>query len=123
MERHWATKVKVCPYARQLGLEEAEPRCDLKDDLQVRRWSVLEFAANRRVELDIVEGKGKTKKVRSAPRTPYSLSARYIPKKITKIPAIPGTENPGTRKASITSRIKPQATRRMMVRISMAGSG
>ena len=66
MERHWAKKVNVCPFARQLDLADPETRCDLKENLAVRRWSILQFAATNRVELDIVEGKGKTKKKRNA---------------------------------------------------------
>lgn len=65
MERHWAKKVNVCPFARHLELANPEARCDLKENLAVRRWSILEFAATRRVELDIVEGKGKGKKKRN----------------------------------------------------------
>jgi hypothetical protein len=65
MERHWAKKVNVCPFARWLELPDPETRCDLKESLAVRRWSILEFAATRRVELDLVEGEGKTKKKRN----------------------------------------------------------
>ncbi len=65
MERHWAKKVNVCPFARLLDLADPETRCDLKENLAVRRWSILQFAANKRVELDIVEGKGKARKKRN----------------------------------------------------------
>lgn len=65
MERHWAKKVNVCPFARRLDLDDPETRCDVKENLAVRRWSVLEFAATRRVELDIIEGKGKSKTKRN----------------------------------------------------------
>ena len=72
MERHWAKKVNFCPFAWRLELAGTETRCDLKDNLNVRRWSMLEFAATRRVELDIVEGKGKARQKRSVL---HSLSA------------------------------------------------
>lgn len=62
MERHWAKKVNVCPFARHLDLPDPDSRCDLKENLAVRRWSILQFATTHRVELDIIEGKGKTKK-------------------------------------------------------------
>jgi hypothetical protein len=65
MERHWAKKVNVCPFARHLDLPDSDTRCDLKENLAVRRWSILQFAATNRVELDIIEGKGKTKKKRN----------------------------------------------------------
>jgi HNH endonuclease len=65
MERHWANKVNVCPFARHLDLPDPDIRCDLKENLAVRRWSILQFAATNRVELDIIEGKGKTKKKRN----------------------------------------------------------
>lgn len=75
MERHWAKKVNVCPFARRLESEDIEARCDLKEVLAVRRWSILEFAATRRVELDIVEGKGKTKAKRNVP---HRLNAETV---------------------------------------------
>jgi hypothetical protein len=65
MERHWAKKVNVCPFARWLELDDVETRCDLKESLAVRRWNILEFSATRRVELDIVEGRGKTRTKRN----------------------------------------------------------
>ena len=65
MERHWAKKVNVCPFARHLDLPDPDTRCDLKENLAIRRWSILQFAATNRVELDIIEGKGKTKKKRN----------------------------------------------------------
>ena len=65
MERHWAKKVNICPFARRLDLNDPDTRCDVKENLAVRRWSILEFAATRRVELDIVEGKGKSKTKRN----------------------------------------------------------
>jgi hypothetical protein len=65
MERNWAKKVNICPFARRLDLDDPDTRCDVKENLAVRRWSILEFAATRRVELDIVEGKGKSKTKRN----------------------------------------------------------
>jgi hypothetical protein len=65
MERHWAKKVNLCPFARHLDLPDPDTRCDLKENLNIRRWSILQFAATNRVELDIIEGKGKTKKKRN----------------------------------------------------------
>lgn len=75
MERHWAKKVNVCPYAQGLDLPNPEVRCDLKENLEVRRWSILEFAVTRRVELDVSEGKGKTKEKR---KLLHRLSAATI---------------------------------------------
>jgi hypothetical protein len=65
MERHWAKKVNACPFARRLELVDADARCSLKDNLAVRRWSMLEFGSARRVELDVVEGTGKAKQKRN----------------------------------------------------------
>jgi CRISPR/Cas system Type II protein with McrA/HNH and RuvC-like nuclease domain len=60
MERHWAKKVNTCPFAGKLGGNPDE-RCAENGDLNVRRWKMLEFAANRRfVEVDLTEGKGST---------------------------------------------------------------
>lgn len=75
MERHWQKKVNVCPFARKLELDDPEARCDFKDNLAVRRWSILQFAFSNRVELDIVEGKGKSRKKRNVL---HSLNAGTI---------------------------------------------
>ena len=65
MERHWARKVNICPFARRLDLNDPETRCDLKENVAVRRWSTLQFLAGNRVELDIIDGKGKAKQKRN----------------------------------------------------------
>ncbi len=65
MERHWAKKVNPCPFAAKLGLDNPDERCAENGDVNIRRWKVLEFAATRRVEIDLTEGKGAAKKKRS----------------------------------------------------------
>lgn len=65
MERHWAKKVNPCPFAAKLGLDNPDERCAENGDVSIRRWKVLEFAATRRVEIDLTEGKGTAKKKRS----------------------------------------------------------
>jgi hypothetical protein len=61
MERHWIKKVNPCPFAAKLGGKPDE-RCAENGDVLVRRWKTLEFAATRRVEVDLTEGKGEAKK-------------------------------------------------------------
>jgi hypothetical protein len=71
MERHWTKKVNTCPFAGKLGGNPDE-RCAENGDQNVRRWKMLEFAATRRIDVDLTEGKGATKKKR---QTRHTLSA------------------------------------------------
>jgi hypothetical protein len=64
MKRHLAKKVNVCPFAAKLGLDNPEERCADNGDVGVRRWKLLEFAATRRVEVELTEGKGSAKRKR-----------------------------------------------------------
>jgi hypothetical protein len=84
MERHWAKKVNECAYAARLNPELAGKKiiCDEKGALPIRKWSALEFAATRRVEMKSTTGKGKEKKSR---RALHSLSANAVGKIISKI--------------------------------------
>lgn len=70
MEQHWESKVAPCPYAgpKKLNLPLPHPACDLRSALPIRKWSMLDFAATRRVEVDAPEipktapqKKGKTR--------------------------------------------------------------
>jgi len=50
MEAHWAKKVGLCPYASELGLS-AKLRRGLRAEMSIRRFSLLEFLASRRLQL------------------------------------------------------------------------
>ncbi|MDP1592488.1 MAG: hypothetical protein Q8M07_32295, partial [Prosthecobacter sp.] len=54
MAAHWETKVSLCPYTaeKKLNLPPHDQRCDFRRALPIRQWSMLEFAATRRVEVD-----------------------------------------------------------------------
>jgi hypothetical protein len=84
MERHWAKKVKPCPYAHRLDseVERGQTICGEKGELAIRQWSVLEFAATRRVEIESSSGKGKERKSR---RSLHTLSATAVKALLEKI--------------------------------------
>ena len=54
MAEHWESKVSLCPYTaeKKLNLAPHDQRCDFRSALPIRQWSMLEFAATRRVEVD-----------------------------------------------------------------------
>ncbi|MCX6928650.1 MAG: hypothetical protein NT154_36375, partial [Verrucomicrobia bacterium] len=82
MERHWAKKVNICPFAAKLGLDHPEERCAENGDLNIRRWKLLEFAATRRLEIDVAEGRGAAKRRRSLL---HRLSAAAIGKLLESV--------------------------------------
>lgn len=70
-EAIWLRKTKECTLAPRLGLPAGKAG-DAKDD-DIRRWRILEFAANRRVEIVTITGKGTAKTERiSTVRLPAS---------------------------------------------------
>lgn len=85
MEEHWASKVSLCPYTseKKLNLLPADQRCDYRREISIRRWSMLEFASSRRVEVDapdeLPEGAPKKRsKTRLGRRLLHSLTASGI---------------------------------------------
>ena len=93
MAEHWESKVARCPYAGgdKLNLSPPDQPCSLRSELAVRKWSMLEFAATRRVEVDAPEclppdtPKAKRKKL-PARRQLHPLSSSAV-EALTKLAA------------------------------------
>lgn len=92
MEQHWAKKVNTCPFAGKLGGNPDE-RCAENGDLNIRCWKTLEFTTTRRVEVEVTEGKGETKKTR---RFLHALSGSAARNLVEFVKLHHAAANPGT---------------------------
>ena len=99
MKAHFETKRARCPYAPWLGL--GDPPTDSRGKIEIRRWSLLEFAAMRDVE---VQAK-KQKRGTTPQRWRVPLSAEWVKRLIDWQAA-----HPDCRKASDIAEIKEELT-------------
>ena len=97
MQAHFEKKRARCPYAAWLGL--GNPPTDSRGKLEIRRWSLLEFAAMRDVEVQ----EKKTKRGATPRRWPVPLGADLVKKLLDWQAA-----HPECRKASDVTEIKKE---------------
>lgn len=96
MEAHFEKKRARCPYAVWLGIGDLPT--DSRSQMEIRRWSLLEFAAMRDVEVQEKKKKGGAPK-----RWPVPLGAAMVKTLIDWQAA-----HPGCRKATDIAEIKAE---------------
>ena len=97
MEVHFEKKRARCPYAVWLGL--GHPSTDSRGKLEIRRWSLLEFASMRDVELQ----ERKSKRGAPARRWRVPIGSNLVKKLLDW-----QTANPNCHKASELAGIKEE---------------